>query len=172
VIVLLRRGVGFTDEQVIYTTVAHFTGGVVSLSLWGRVVDRVGAVAVLRVTTLGQGLWIAALCLFTPVPAIVPLMVLWFFVLSVLASGYGVADTHVLFELTPPEAPARTLVLGAVGVGIAGGLAPVLAGALLDAWLPAGAGAEAVDVYRVFFGVLGAVLLWALVPLRSLARLR
>jgi hypothetical protein len=48
----------------------------------------------------------------------------------------------------------------------------VLAGALLDAWLPAGAGAEAVDVYRVFFGVLGAVLLWALVPLRSLARLR
>jgi MFS family permease len=172
VIVLLRRGVGFTDEQVIYTTVAHFTGGVVSLYLWGRVVDRVGAVAVLRVTTLGQGLWIAALCLFTPVPAIVPLMVLWFFVLSVLASGYGVADTHVLFELTPPEAPARTLVLGAVGVGIAGGLAPVLAGALLDAWLPAGAGAEAVDVYRVFFGVLGAVLLWALVPLRLLARLR
>jgi predicted MFS family arabinose efflux permease len=172
VIVMLRRASGFSDDQVLYTTVAHFTGGVASLYLWGRVVDRVGAVAVLRVTIIGQALLVAALLFFAPVSAVVPLMVLWFFALSVLASGYGVADTHVLFELTPPEAPARTLVLGAVGVGLAGGLVPVLAGAVLDAWLPVGIGADALPVYRVFFGVLGAVLVLALAPLQVLDRAR
>ena len=169
VIVMLRRVVGFSDTEVIYTTVAHFTGGVVSLYAWGRIVDRVGAVAVLRVTTVGQALLVGALFAFEPVAAVVPLMVLWFFGLSVLASGHGVADTHVLFELTPPEAPARTLVLGAVGVGVAAGSMPILAGALLGAWLPDGI-EGALDVYRSFFALLGALLLLAMLPLRWLAR--
>jgi MFS family permease len=169
VIVMLRRVVGFSDTEVIYTTVAHFTGGVASLYAWGRVVDRVGAVAVLRVTTVGQGLLIASLFAFEPVAAVVPLMVLWFFALSVLASGHGVADTHVLFELTPPEAPARTLVLGAVGVGIAAGLMPILGGGLLEVWLPERV-EGALDVYRRFFALLGTLLLLALLPLRWLAR--
>lgn len=174
VIVMLRRVAGLSDTQVIYTTVAFFAGGVVSLYAWGRVVDRVGAVAVLRATMIGQALLLAALGGFQRVAAAVPLMVAWFFALSLLASGHDVADTHVLFELTPPEAPARTLVLGAVGVGLAGGLMPVLAGALLEVWLPDGVGASvagALDVYRVFFAMLGALLLLALVPLRRLARL-
>ena len=98
-------------------------------------------------------------------------MVLWFFGLSVLASGYGVADTHLLFGLTPPEAPARTLVLGAVGVGIAAGIMPVLGGALLQAWLPVGA-EGALDVYRAFFALLGTLLLLALLTLRLLDRAR
>ncbi|MDJ0853377.1 MAG: MFS transporter, partial [Myxococcota bacterium] len=169
VIVMLRRVVGVSDTEVIYTTIAYFTGGVASLYAWGRVADRVGAVAVLRVTTIGQGLIVAVLCLFAPGAAVVPLMVLWFFALSVLASGHGVADTHVLFELTPPEAPARTLVLGAVGVNLTAGTMAVLAGALLEAWLPEGADG-ALDVYRAFFALVGGLLLLALVPLRRLAR--
>jgi MFS family permease len=167
VIVMLRRVVGFTDTEVIYATIAYYAGGVASLYPWGRAVDRVGAVAVLRVTTIGQGLLVALLCMFAPVAAVVPLMAAWFFAISVLASGHGVADTHLLFSLTPPEAPARTLVLGAVGVGIAAGIAPVVAGALLDVWLP-DAGAGALDIYRAFFALLGGLLLLALVPLRRL----
>jgi predicted MFS family arabinose efflux permease len=171
VIVMLRRVVGFTDTEVIYTTLAWYAGGVASLYLWGRAVDRVGALAVLRVTTIGQGLLIAALFSFAPVSAVVPLMAAWFFVLAVLASGHGVADTHLLFELTPPEAPARTLVFGAVGVGLAAGIAPVVAGALLDAWLPdAGPAAGALEIYRAFFALVGGLLLLALVPLARLAR--
>ncbi len=81
------------------------------------------------------------------------------------------ADTHVLFGLTPPEAPARTLVLGAVGVGITAGIMPVLGGGLLQIWLPAGE-EGALDVYRVFFAMLGALLLLALLPLRLLQRAR
>jgi MFS family permease len=171
VIVMLRRVAGFTDTEVIYTTVAWYAGGVASLYLWGRAVDRVGALAVLRVTTIGQGLLIALLFGFAPIGGLVPLMVAWFFALSALASGHGVADTHVLFSLTPPEAPARTLVLGAVGVGLAAGIAPVVAGALLDAWLPDRGGAEAaLEIYRAFFALAGGLVWLALVPLRRLTR--
>jgi MFS family permease len=169
-IVMLRRVAGVSDTEVIYTTVAYYAGGVASLYLWGRLVDRVGAVAVLRTTTIGQALLVGVLFAFTPGPAAVPLMVGWFFGISVLASGHGVADTHVLFSLTPPEAPARTLVLGAVGVGVVVAIAPVLAGALLDAWLPAAGGSGALDVYRAFFALAGGLLLLALVPLARLAR--
>jgi len=169
VIVMLRRVVGVSDTEVIYTTIAHFTGGVVSLYAWGRVVDRVGAVAVLHATTIGQGLLLASLFFFDPGPLVVPLMVLWFFALSVLASGHGVADTHVLFGLTPPEAPARTLVLGAVVVSVSVGSMAVLAGALLELFLPEGP-TGALDVYHVFFALTGGLLLLALAPLRLLAR--
>ena len=165
VIVMLRRVIGVSDGDVIYTTVAYFTGGLVSLYGWGRVVDRVGAVPVLRATLIGQALLIAVLAGFAPGSQAVPLMVLWFFSVAVLASGFGVADTHLLFGLAPPEAPARTLVVGAVVVGIAAGLTPVLAGAVLEGAL---SGEGDLTVYRGFFGLLGALALLALIPLRRL----
>ena len=169
VIVMLRRVVGFTDTEVMLTTVAHFTGGVASLYAWGRAVDRVGAIAVLRWTSAGQAVLLVALFFFAPVEHVVGLMVGWFFLLSVLASGFGVADTHVLFELTPPEAPTRTLVLGAVGVGIVTGSLPILAGALLQVFLPEGE-AGALGVYQFFFAGLGMATLLVLRPLRRLSR--
>ena len=167
VIVMLRRVAGFSDAEVIYTTIAFFGGGLASLYLWGRAVDRLGALPVLRTTALGQGLLVVALCVFEPGGAAVGLMVLWFFAISLLAAGFGVADTHVLFELTPPEAPARTLVLGAVVVGVAAGTLPVLAGAILDRLL-AGA-ADDLAVYHGFFAVLGAFACFAVLPLRGLS---
>jgi MFS family permease len=166
-IVMMRRVAGVSDGDVLYTTVAFFAGGLVSLYLWGRVVDRAGAVPVLRATLVGQAIALASLAGFAPGPQAVAVMVAWFFLVSVLASGFGVADTHLLFGLAPAEAPARTLVIGAVVVGIAAGLAPILAGAALDAAL---GGASDLAVYRVFFGALGALGLAALWPLRSLLR--
>lgn len=168
-IVLLRRVVGASDADVIYTTVAYFAGGLVSLYFWGRVVDRVGAVPVLRATLIGQALAIAALAGFEPGPQSVAVMVLWFFAASLLAAGFGVADTHVLFELAPAEAPARTLVLGAVVVGVAAGATPIFAGGALELALR---GAPDLAVYRVFFGVLGGLALGALLPLRALGAAR
>jgi predicted MFS family arabinose efflux permease len=166
-IVMMRRVAGVSGGDVLYTTVAFFAGGLVSLYGWGHVVDRAGAVPVLRATLIGQALVIAALAGFEPGAHAVAVMVGWFFLISVLAAGFGVADTHLLFGLAPAEAPARTLVLGAVVVGIAAGLTPILAGAALDASLGRGSDLE---VYRVFFGVLGALTLGALMPLRGLVR--
>jgi predicted MFS family arabinose efflux permease len=168
-VVMMRRVLGLSDGQVLYTTVALFTGGLASLYLWGRVVDGVGAAPVLRATAVGQGVLVAALAGVAPEgAAMVPVMVAWFFGLSLLSSGFGVADTHLLFELTPPEAPARTLVLGAVVVGVASGAAPVLAGVALDALLPASGGPGALGVYRAFFAVLGGLMALSFLPLLGL----
>jgi len=167
VIVMLRRVADLSDADVIYTTMAYFTGGLVSLYAWGRVVDRAGAAPVLRATVIGQALLIGGLFAFAPGPFAVPLMVTWFFAIAVLASGFGVADTHLLFGLAPPEAPARTLVLGAVAMGITAGSTPIVAGALLDVSLT---GEGDLTVYRNFFAILGGLALLALVPLRRLSR--
>ncbi len=90
--------------------------------------------------------------------------VAFFFLYAALHAGFGVADTHVLFELTPDHAPSRALVLGSVAVGGIAGLTPLLAGMLLDATL-----ADApvpLDVYRGFFLVLGGLQGLASLPLR------
>ncbi len=152
-IVWLRRIVGFGEEQVLMTTAAHFAGGLASLYLWGRVVDRVGPIRVLTATAAGQALLLvglAAMAAGAPTPAA---MVLWFFALSVLSSGFGVADTQLLFGLTPEGAPARTLVLGAVVVGLGAGAAPILAGGLLQ--IGQAAGAPALPSYQGLFLALG-----------------
>ena len=40
-------------------------------------------------------------------------MIGFFFALSVLSSGFGVADTRVVFSLAPRDAPTRVFVLAA-----------------------------------------------------------
>jgi MFS family permease len=87
----------------------------------------------------------------------------WYFVFSLLVAGFGVADTHLLFELTPEERPAPTLVLAAVGTGLAAGLAPLCAGAVLDWLLPADPEGE-LRVYRGFFAVLALLQASCLLP--------
>ncbi len=165
VITLLRREVGFSEAEVVWTTVATFSGGLASLYLWGRVVDRTGAEPVFRWTAVGMGLLVVALVgVSGRDTATLVAVVAFFFVHTALASGFGVADTHVLFGLTPSHAPSRALVLASVCVGSAAGLAPALAGALLDASL-AGA-ADPLDVYRVFFVAAGLLQALAFVPLR------
>jgi MFS family permease len=165
VIVMLRRVIGFEDAEVLYATAALYAGGLASLYLWGRVVDRVGAVPVLRLGALGQGALLLALAgIGAADVSTVLLMVVWFFALSVLASGFGVADTHLLFELTPPHAPARSLVLASVVAGFASGITPLAAGIALDALLPESA-AAGLPVYRGFFVVMGLLQAAAFLPL-------
>ena len=61
VMVMMRREVGFSSGHVLFTTVASFAGGLASLYLWGRVVDRIGPAPVFRLTALGMGLLTAGL---------------------------------------------------------------------------------------------------------------
>ena len=165
---MLRRSVGFSDGDVLYTTVTFFAGGLVSLYLWGRVVDRAGALPVLRATIVLQGV-LALLLGWVGVETGVAPVVLWFFAYSVLVAGFGVADTHLLFQLTPPEAPARTLVLAASAAGIATALVPLTAGIVLDACLPEDP-SMGLQVYRVFFPAAGIFHALAFLPLRPLGR--
>jgi hypothetical protein len=88
----------------------------------------------------------------------------FFFAFSVLSSGFGVADTNVLFALTPADAPARTLVLAQTIVSIVAGLAPLLVGSALQASLEESASPLA--VYHVFFAAAAILQAVAYLPLR------
>ena len=95
-------------------------------------------------------------------------LTLFFFFYTVLVSGFGVADTHVLFRLTPPEAPARTLVLASVVVGACSSLAPMLIGLGLERALASAS--QPLLVYHAFFAVAAGLQALAFLPLRGLDR--
>ena len=164
-IVMMRREVGFNESDIVYTTIAYFAGSSVSLYLWGRIVDQVGAAPIFRGTSLATGALLLSLLLVRdPGAGALVGMIGFFFAFSVLSSGFGVADTHVLFRLTPAEAPARTLVLAHTIVALASGAAPLLVGIALQASL-----AEAdspLAVYHVFFGVAALLCAVSYLPLR------
>jgi len=165
VIVLMRRMLGLSDAAVLLTTLAFFAGGFVSLYAWGRVVDRLGAVPVFVVTGSGLALlYVALLALSATTAAVLP-MAAFFFLLNVCAAGFGVADTHVLFELTPVHSPTRFLVVADVGSSLVYGLAPFVAGLGLDAAVTAGV--NPLTAYRVLFAAAAAMTLLSLVPLRT-----
>jgi MFS family permease len=168
-LVLLRRELGFSDASVVATTVAVYLGGLVSLYLWGAVIDRVGAYPVFRAAALGSAALYGGLAFLDQAgAATLPAAVAFFFAQAVLVAGFGVADTRVLFELTPPESPAPTIVLSSVALGVACGLGPLLAGVVLDAALAAAT--DDLAVYRAFF-LLGAGLqALTFLPLRAFRR--
>jgi len=169
VLVMMRREIGFEDGQILYTTVALFAGGFVSLYLWGRVVDRVGPAPVFLVSTLGRSLLILALVgMNEPGTGTLIALVGFFFVYSVLLSGFGVADTHVLFGLTPPEAPTRTLVIAAVVATLFASLAPLVTGIVLENLLAAAP--MRLVVYHGFFALAALIQLLSFLPLRDFRR--
>ncbi len=168
-IVMMRREVGFTSAHVLMTTMASFAGGLVSLYGWGRVADRFGAEPVFRGTAIGLAALTASLVLVDEAgTSMLVLVMLFFFLHAVLTAGFSVADTHVLFRLTPPEAPARTLVIANVVVGALSSVAPVVVGFALDYAIESAS--RPLLVYHGLFA--GAALLQALVflPMRGLDR--
>jgi MFS family permease len=166
IIVMMRRVVGLSGAEVLITTVAAFAGGLASLYLWGRVVDAIGPARVFRWTTLGLALsFLSLLAVEEPGPFALAALAGIFFVRSALSAGFGVADTRVLFELAPAEAPARLLTISAVSVSVVRGSAPLLVGALLEAVLAQGAAPLA--VYRCLFVVAAGLQLLVFLPLRT-----
>ncbi len=152
-IVMLRREVGFSDAQLLATTIASFTGGLVSLYFWGRIIDERGAAVVFFSTSIGLAL--LTLCLLAVARAEEQAFsgaLLFFFGYALLAAGFGLADTHVLFRLTPVEAPARTLVAASVSVGLVAALVPLVAGFGLERGLSVTS--ERILVYDVFFVIM------------------
>jgi MFS family permease len=168
-LVLLRRELGFSDANAVLTTIALYLGGLLSLYAWGSLIDRSGAYVVFRSASLASAALYAGLA-FLPAAgsAALPCAIAFFFLQAVLAAGFGVADTRVLFELTPPETPAPTIVLSSVAVGLACGLAPLLAGLVLDALLASSPEPRA--VYRGFFLLAAGLQSLTFLPLRVFRR--
>ena len=164
-IVMMRREIGFSESDIVYTTIAYFAGSLVSLYGWGRIVDRVGAAPIFRGTALATGsLLLCLLLIREPGSGALFAMIGFFFAFSVLSSGFGVADTDVLFALTPAEAPARTLVLAQTIVALVSGAAPILVGSGLQLAL---ARCESpLAVYHAFFAAAALLQAVSYLPLR------
>ncbi len=168
-VVMLRREVGLNDAVVLNTAIAAFTGGLISLYLWGRAVDRFGAAPIIRWTSLAMGglaFGLSALAGAAGDAATLGGAVAFFFGFSVLSAGFGVADTQILFSLAPAHAPSRALVLAAVMVGSAAALTPALAGWLLEQGLRAHD--DRMAVYQLFFAALASLQIAAGWPLHRL----
>jgi hypothetical protein len=165
VIVVMRRVLGLSEGDVLLTTLAYFAGGVVSLYLWGRAVDRFGPAPVFRGTAIGIAALYTGLLWVDQTSASVGLMVGFFFALNVLAGGFGVADTHVLFGLAPVHAPTRLLVAADVTSSLLYGIAPFAAGFALDAAFAVGV--APLSAYRTLFVLAALASLLSLVPLRG-----
>ena len=167
-IVWMKRVMGLSDgEVVLLATLAQCAGGLVSLYPFGRLVDRAGPWPVFRGTGLALAVLFALLLLLSESSSPAPL-VAFFFLAAALVSGFGVADTHLLFSLTPVHAPSRHLVVSDVTTSLVYGLAPFAAGVLLDVALARGV--PPLAAYRGLFA--GGALLAALslVPLRHFRR--
>jgi Na+/melibiose symporter-like transporter len=164
-LVMLEREVGFSAQAILVTTVAWYAGGLVTLVPWGRIADRVGPRPIFRWTSIGMGALILTLPLVEePGTGTLVGVVLFFAGVYALAAGFGVADTHVLFRLAPPEAPARMLVVAQVASHVLGGLPPIAVGFLLERALEGAVSRLA--VYDVFFASAAVLQALAFLPLR------
>lgn len=151
-LVMLRREVGFSEAQLLATTIAIFAGGLVSLYFWGRVIDRRGAAVVFRTTSIGMGmLTLSLLAISRSGDGAFLGAMLFFFFYAILAAGFGMADTHVLFKLTPVESPARILVAAAVSVSMVAAVVPLAVGFGLEWGLATTSDRRL--VYHVFFAI-------------------
>ena len=166
-IVMMRRAMGMSDADVVLTTIGWFAGGFASLYAWGVVVDRVGTQPVFRATALGAAALLALLALRGS-DVSVAAMVAFFFALSLLTAGFGVADTHALFSIAPESAATLTLVVADVTTSLAYGAAPFAAGLALDRAIHLGI--EPVAAYRALFATCAAAMALAPLPLRGLRR--
>lgn len=166
-IVMMRRLLGLSDAQVVLATIAYFAGGFVSLYLWGRLVDRFGPRPVFRAAGVLLAAVYAGLVVGVAVAGTAA-MVAFFFVVSVLSAGFGVADTHVRFTLAPAASPLRHLVAADVVSSVLYGLSPLLAGVLLDFGLNADVAPLA--AYRAVYACAAVLTLLSLVPLRRFSR--
>lgn len=164
-VVLMRRDLGFGEGDVLYCTAAIAVGGLVSLYVWGRLVDAAGPLPVFRGTALGQAVAVAVFAgLAWSGHASVPAAVATFFVVSMLAAGFDVADTRVLFALTPADTPARLLVPTTVVKACLGGVLPLATGIAIERAI--GFGLARSDVYAALFALLCAGIVVGLQPLR------
>jgi hypothetical protein len=168
-LVMLRRVLGFSNAAAIETTIAQYLGGLVSLYLWGTITDRLGPYVVFRTAALGIGALYLGLAFLQPLGEATRLAAIgFFFAHALLVAGFAVADTRLLFTLTPPEAPSKVLVVTAVIEGIVCGLSPAIAGAILDPLLARAA--DPLAVYHGFFAVAALLAGMSFLPLRVFRR--
>ncbi len=159
--VFLFEQLNFSGVQVGILATLVALGGIVSLPVWGGLIDRYGNKACMAVAL---GLWQAQnflWCLITPANSAI-LYGMWFWG-GGLSAGFILGQFTILLKLIPPEARSLALGLNLAVTSAVAAISPVLGGGVLG-WM-LGRGYAPLDVYHAVFlvqpvvGLLGCILL-------------
>ena len=158
----LKEQLGLPAGTVVMLDTVVMVGGALSSILWGWAADRAGSRPVLM-STLAVGLFIPAGWLLLPrqIPNIVVWCGLLYFLYGVIANGSAIGAGRLLFNgVIPEEKSTAYTAIYYAWMGLTGGIAPLLAGAILtfSAGLQTRLGPVALDGYTLLF-LLACVLL-------------
>jgi MFS family permease len=159
--VFMFEQLGFSGLQVGILATLVALGGIISLPVWGSLIDRYGNKACMAVALgLWQGqnyLW----CIITPANSAI-LYGMWFWG-GTLSAGFVLGQFTLLLKLIPAEARSLAIGLNLAVTSLVAALSPILGGAVLDRLLAQGY--APLDVYHLVFlvqptvGLLGCILL-------------
>lgn len=131
--IYLTQRVGFPAATVVRLEAVFMAGGALSVLVWGWAADRFGSRPVLMLS-MGMSLLVPAGWLLLPGgmgPGLVVCGAL-FFLQGVASNGMGVGAGRLLFNgVVPLERNTPYMALYYATMGLAGGVAPLLAGGLL-----------------------------------------
>jgi MFS family permease len=158
----LKEQIGLPTGTVVILDTVVMIGGALSSILWGWAADRVGSRPILM-SALAIGLLIPAGWLL--LPRQIPNPVLWcgllYFLYGVIANGSSIGAGRLLFNgVIPPEKSTSYTAIYYAWMGLTGGMAPLIAGAILSfsAGMKTQVGPFDIDGYSVLF-FLGFVIL-------------
>jgi MFS family permease len=159
--VFMFEELNFSGVQVGILATLTALGGILSLSVWGSLIDRYGNKACLVVAL---GLWQAQnflWCILNPANSSI-LYGMWFWG-GALSAGFILGQFTILLKLIPGEARSLAIGLNLAVTSVVAALSPIVGGKVL-AWLLT-QGYAPLDVYHLVFlvqpaaGLLGCILL-------------
>ena len=163
----LKEQLGLPTGTVVILDTVVMVGGALSSILWGWAADRIGSRPVL-LTSLGIGLLVPAGWLL--LPRQIPNAVLWcglfYFLYGVIANGSAIGAGRLLFNgVIPQEKSTSYTAIYYAWMGLTGGVAPLLAGAILTfgAGMRTQIGPAVVDGYSLLFLLSFVLLVYGLV---------
>ena len=129
----LKDQMGIPAGTVVILDMVVMIGGALSSVLWGWAADRIGSRPILM-SSLAIGLLLPICWLF--LPRQVPNAVIWcgalYFVYGVIANGSAIGAGRLLFNsVIPQEKSTSYSAIYYAWIGLTGGIAPLLAGAIL-----------------------------------------
>lgn len=145
--VFLFEQLNFSGTQVGLLATLTALGGMISLPVWGGLLDRFGNKATMAVALV---LWQAQnflWCVLTPANSVM-LYAMWFLG-GCLSAGFVLGQFTILLKLIPAEARNLSIGLNLAVTSAVAAISPIMGGAALG-WLLSH-GYEALDVYHAVF---------------------
>jgi MFS family permease len=131
----LKEQLGLSDGTVVVLDTVVMVGGAISSIAWGWAADRIGSRPIL-ISSLAIGLLIPAGWLLLPRDFSSPVIWcgLFYFLYGVVANGSAIGAGRLLFNgVVPQEKSTAYMAIYYAWMGLTGGIAPLLAGAILSA---------------------------------------